>query len=330
VKTVSVVVPTHQRPDTLRKTLEALLSVDYPSDAFRVIVVDDANSSETADVVAALSATDRVQLLSQDRLGAATARNVGARAADGDIVLFCDDDFLVGRSHLRLHVETHETLGRVLVGSNWWYSADSLAAFEATPFGRYRVALERGFQSGRSEHRISGNFYETGTLGAADMSISRDGFWELGGFDENFPYAGVEDQDFCIRARDAGYTLIRNYDLTPQHNDPTVTLRQFALREERGAATVVVFEQKYPEARVNFGINAPVSRHDGPRLIARKLAKSTLSTEPALEALHRTAAGLERAGASDRVLHRLYRTILGLHLFRGYRTALEEQGRVAA
>ena len=324
MKTVSVVVPTYRRPHTLQETVRALLMMDYPRDSYRVIVVDDAGEAEAADAVAALGAGERVQMLSQHRLGAATARNAGARAAEGELLLFCDDDFLVEPSHLRVHAATHERHPRAVVGSDWWYSPSSLAAFEATPFGRYRVQLERGFQAGRaaSERHLEANCYETPTLGAADMSIRRDVFWEVGGFDETFPYAGAEDQDLCIQAKRVGCVLIRNYDLTPQHNDPTVALSQFSLREERGAETVVAFERKYPEARGNWSANSPLSRDDPPSVVARKLAKSVLSTPLMLAALHRLADELERREADERVLRRLYRVILGLHLFRGYRRAL--------
>jgi GT2 family glycosyltransferase len=326
VKTFSIVVPTYQRSSTLRRTLEALLAVDYPRDAYRVIVVDDANERATANVIAGLAAGDRLHLIAGGRHGAATARNTGARAAEGTLLLFCDDDMIVQRTHLRGHLDAHEQLGQVMVGSNRWYSPASLSAFEATPFGRFRVDLERGFQSREGERLIQNNLYETSTLAACDMSVSRDAFWAVGGFDETFPYAGAEDQDLSIRVRDSGHRLVRNYDLTPLHDDPTVTLRQFCLREERGAETVVAFERKYPEARGNWSANSPLTRHDSPTVMARKLGKSALSTPWALEGLHRVVDVFERRGADEATLHRMYRLVLGLHIFRGYRRALTNAG----
>jgi hypothetical protein len=246
--------------------------------------------------------------------------------AAGELLLFCDDDMIVQPAHLRLHVDTHEAVGRAVVGSDRWYTPESLALFAATPFGRYRVQLEREFQSGIVDCQLEADLYETATLASCDMSIARAGFWELGGFDESFPYAGAEDQDLSIRAKRAGYRLIRNRGVQPKHDDQAVTLRQFGLREERGAETVVAFEKKYPEACGPFAANRPLSLDDGPRLVARKLMKAALSRPLPMEVAYWVTGVAERAGASDPTLQRMYRVILGLHIFRGYRKAFRRTG----
>jgi GT2 family glycosyltransferase len=324
VRSVSIVVPTHRRPTTLRETLERFRQLDYPQDALEVIVVDDGPDEATAAVVESLNSDPTVptKLLQQPGLGAATARNAGARLATGDVLLFCDDDMLLEPDHVKRHVETHERYGDVFVGGERWYSPSSLAAFEATPFGRFRVALERTFTTGRHELQIDGACVEAPTLPSCDLSVARASFWRLGGFDESFPYAGAEDQDLSARATRAGYRLIRNYEIRTLHNDPTTTLRQFCLREERGAHTVVALCQRFPEYLGRFSENNPVSSSDPLPLAAKKLLKSALSKDAPLAAVHGILDRLESVPLPDVVRWRLYRAVLGLHIFRGYRGAL--------
>jgi GT2 family glycosyltransferase len=320
---VSIVVPTCRRPETLRTTLQALLAVDHPSSALELIVVDNADDPATSAVVEHLpEGPVRIELLRQCRGGAAAARNAGARSATGDVLLFCDDDMVVTSEHVKLHLATRETYGDVLVGSERWYSPEALRAFEATPFGRFRVKLERDFRAALRERPLNGGCVETPTLASCDLSVDRETFWRLGGFDEQFPYAGAEDQDLSLRATKAGYRLIRNLDIRSLHNDPTVTLRQFCERERRGAHTVLPLVRKHPETLGDFSRNGPLSRGDSATLAASKLVKSLLSGERQLGAVRALVRLLERMPLSDKTLQAAYRRVIGLYIFRGYREAL--------
>jgi len=323
MQSVSVIVPTFRRAATLDRTLQALTSVDYPPELLELIIVDDAADDATASVVQdAQRRGPRIEFLRQSRRGAAAARNAGAARAGGDILLFCDDDMVVAPDHVELHVATQERFRNAFVGGERWYSPESLRALESTSFGRYRVALERSFRSAIDEEPVGADCVETSTLPSCDLSVARAVFWSLGGFDDQFPYAGAEDQDLCLRARAAGVRLIRNLAIRPLHNDPTVTLGEFAAREERGAHTVVALSRKHPQTLGAFADNDPLHRGDSPRLMVKKLTKAALSSHRILTPVGRIVEVLERAGMSDARLWRLYRIVIGLYIFRGYREAL--------
>ena len=83
----------------------------------------------------------------QPNSGAATARNHGARVAEGELLLFCDDDILLARNHLGLLRETRVTFSDALVNGALRFSGRVEAELRETPFGRYRLALDRHFQS---------------------------------------------------------------------------------------------------------------------------------------------------------------------------------------
>src|SRR5579859_3268611 len=89
---ISVVIPTYNRRDSLLRTLAALERQAYPFDRFEVIVVSDGATDGTGDAVRALSTSYRLRCLEQVNSGPSVARNHGARAACGEVVVYLDDD----------------------------------------------------------------------------------------------------------------------------------------------------------------------------------------------------------------------------------------------
>lgn len=318
---VSIVVPTFRRPQILRSTLESLLALDYPA-GYELIIVDDGDDDATAQVIDDLAGSVRPTLLRQRQRGAASARNAGANASSGDLLLFCDDDMILKPDHLTLHVETHDAYPNAVVGGNNWYTPRAQEALEATPFGRYRLQLERDFRAQLREVPLNGDCAEASVLAACDLSISRHAFKELGGFDEAFPHAGAEDQDLSMRARRAGLLLVRNNAIRLGHNDDFVSLAGVCWREERGAETVVVLGRRFPEAAGAYRENEPIAKGDSPKLVLKKAVKAAFNNRLGLATLHWLAALLERLPVPESVLWRVYRYIIGVHIQRGYRRAL--------
>jgi glycosyltransferase involved in cell wall biosynthesis len=94
---VSVVVPTCRRPADVLRCVDSILATGYPR--LEVIVVDNApqDPRTAAAVTGRYAGDDRVRYLQQPVPGASRARNLGVRAARGEIVAFADDDVVVDR-----------------------------------------------------------------------------------------------------------------------------------------------------------------------------------------------------------------------------------------
>src|SRR3954465_2170240 len=80
----SVVIPAYNAAGVLPACLAALREQTYPADGLEIIVVDDGSEDATPIIAAAAGA----RVLRQPNRGPAAARNQGAAAATGDIVLF--------------------------------------------------------------------------------------------------------------------------------------------------------------------------------------------------------------------------------------------------
>jgi glycosyltransferase involved in cell wall biosynthesis len=103
---IDVVIPTWNRAALLRRALDSLLAQNYPSDRYRVIVVDDGSTDETWPALEAVRASDpRVTAVRADHGGSFNARNAGWRAGGGDIVAFTDDDCVADRNWLHAIAE---------------------------------------------------------------------------------------------------------------------------------------------------------------------------------------------------------------------------------
>ena len=96
---ISVVIPTYNRADRILKTLETVLDQTY--DRYEVIVVDDASTDDTANMLASYAASGRIRFLRHDcHRERAAARNTGMANAKGDFLTFLDSDDLMYPSNL--------------------------------------------------------------------------------------------------------------------------------------------------------------------------------------------------------------------------------------
>ena len=87
---ISVIIPVYNSPEQLGECLRALsLSSVAPLEC---IVVDDGSTDDTAEVA---RASDVTVISAPTHSGPACARNLGARSAQGEILLFLDADVCV-------------------------------------------------------------------------------------------------------------------------------------------------------------------------------------------------------------------------------------------
>ena len=118
--TLSVILPTYNRVDRLRRAIDALLRQAGDPGEYEILVVDNNCSDGTADYLAGIDDA-RVHVIRERRQGLSHARNAGLSQARGTIVAFTDDDVEVAPdwvstivAALRGHPELDGVGGRVL------------------------------------------------------------------------------------------------------------------------------------------------------------------------------------------------------------------------
>jgi glycosyltransferase involved in cell wall biosynthesis len=249
----SVVIPTYNRSRVLAATLAALGSqtggsVPAPLGfEYEVIVVDDGSTDQTAQTVADTARKFPVSLhyLSQPNRKQGAARNLGARRAAGDVLVFLGDDtvpesdFLAEHSRARRgRVEPGDETRLAVIGYTPW--AERL---QATRFMRY--IGEQGWQFGfaliKDRENVPFNFFYT-----SNLSLNRSFFLESGGFDEGFQEYGWEDIELSVRLKKRGMRLMYHPGAVAQHDHPT-SLRSFIERQKKVGYSAWHFYRRHPE-----------------------------------------------------------------------------------
>jgi GT2 family glycosyltransferase len=195
---VSVIVPTYRRERVLCDTLSHLLAQDYPD--FEVVVVDQTpdHEPETRRFLEAHSSQLRHHTLPEPSLP--RARNVGAKMARGEVVLFVDDDIIPLDDHL---IAAHAAC----------YVNPLVGAVAGRVLEPILPNAPEGIAHVNAFGRIVSNFLgvtpaEVGTAKGANMSFRHRVLAEVGPFDDR--YAGnsiLEETDYCYRVRALGYDI---------------------------------------------------------------------------------------------------------------------------
>lgn len=222
---VSVIVPTHNRPDTLVGCVRSLAQLHYPR--YEVIVVDNTPQSDaTADLVREISAEHPdVRYLREDRPGVSWARNSGMMAARGEILAFTDDDVVVDRYWLLELVRGFNRADSVacVTGYNLPLELEAPAQFWYEEYGgAYWFQGQRGTLWGftreiydNKEHRARVPLYpyRAGMFGCgASMAFTATFLRGIGGFDPalggNGPARCAQDIAVFFQVIMRGYTLV--------------------------------------------------------------------------------------------------------------------------
>jgi glycosyltransferase involved in cell wall biosynthesis len=273
MNSLSVVIPTKDRADALARTLDALEAQRAGEAEVEAIVVDNGSSDATVEQVRRRAGRAKlpIRLLEEPNGGPAMARNAGAEAASGDVLLFLGDDTEPAddrllSAHLALHAARPEPAYAVLGRITW------NPRRPVTPFMRW---LENGGPQFHYCELNAGPVDAASYFYSSHASVKRAFFDQVGGFDVRFPMAAVEDTELGVRLADAGLELDYHPDLLVLHDHPT-TPEQSLRRSIAVGRSAALYNRLRPD-RPHPSVQAP-----------RGFAWSAVrAAEPALGALAR-------------------------------------------
>ncbi len=100
---VSVIIPTYNRADTIKRSIESVLSQSYQD--FEIIIIDDGSTDDTYRVVKEIRDTRICYIKGDKRMGANAARNIGVQRAKGEFIAFQDSDDIWRKDKLEKQME---------------------------------------------------------------------------------------------------------------------------------------------------------------------------------------------------------------------------------
>jgi glycosyltransferase involved in cell wall biosynthesis len=175
---VDVIIPVYNGAEFLGEALESVLAQEY--EPFRIIVVDDGSTDDSAAVAQAYPG---VLVIRQKNQGPAAARNAGLAAAEAPYVALHDSDDLLPPNKLRIQIgylEEHPEVACVLGRQEWidppeWLPHDTL-------------------------------YGELGGIPLPSAVFRTSVIRELGGFDPSFRTG--EDVDLLVRLRETNHNIV--------------------------------------------------------------------------------------------------------------------------
>jgi len=201
---LTVVVPAYCCASMLRACLDGLVKSDLPRAAWELIVVDDGSTDDTATV--ASRAADVVLRVPDGPRGPAHARNLGAIAARGDVLVFVDADVVVAPTTLHGFAE--------LLAAEPGLTA-AFGTYDDCPADPGIVSRYRNLLHHYVHVRHAG---EALTFWSGCGAVRRDAFLRVGGFDaQRYQRPQVEDIELGYRLRDAGGRIRLVPTLTGTH-----------------------------------------------------------------------------------------------------------------
>jgi GT2 family glycosyltransferase len=227
-RSVSVVVTTRHDPVRLERCLRSVLACDYPE--LEVIVVENGRRSNATMRMLGERFHDepRLRYVEEGRGGLTRARNAGLARAEGDVVMFTDDDVVVDPGWVRRCAESFDRKDDVVCVTGLVLplelETDGQLLFErfasfAKGFGRTTFRLPQE----RTTHPFF--YYTPGAIGSGgNTALRADVARRLGGFDTTLgagtPARGGEDVDVYARLLSIGHTVVYDPSVIVWHEHP--------------------------------------------------------------------------------------------------------------
>jgi GT2 family glycosyltransferase len=222
----SIIIPTYERPEDLRKCLHSLSpEIQGKKHSYELIVTDDSESDSCKKVV--LNEFPNVSWAEGKRKGPGANRNAGASRTEGNWLVFIDDDCIARPDYL----------------SSYYKAIKENPSVEVLEGRIFPDRPRRTWAEGCPENSGGGMFW------TSNLCVKKEVFEELEGFDESFEVA-YEDVDFAYRIQKEGKKTLFAKEAAACH--PWRTLRQegnnwkpkgFELQE------LIHFIRKHPEAK---------------------------------------------------------------------------------
>lgn len=198
---VTVVLPTMNRKNSLQKSLRSLYKMDYPKQRLELIVIDNGSTDGTSFLVKEQFPQTKLITLPSN-IGFAPALNAGVRQARGKYIFVTNDDVIFDKnclSELVKLAQSDTTIG-IVGGKMFFYNQPNQMALSG-----FRVNIWLGYHPYDFKGKDQVREMDVATGGC--MLIRKSMLKFIGFFDEGFFFCG-EDYDLCFRARIAGFKII--------------------------------------------------------------------------------------------------------------------------
>jgi len=305
---LSIILPTKKRVEIFYETIECLDKILKLFDHdYEVLVINN-----DPDPIS-FNLPDYVKIINCDGRGVASARNMGAHNAKGDILLFLDNDILISYEAFikgyKLFLKLIKQNENIAINFNWIYPRDVYDLLEKNSFGRYLLYYEFDKYEGKAwtnrnfDKKVE--YQKTDVFTSSTFFISKSTFNKIGGYTEDFSFAGYEDHNFREK-------LLKN------NIDIYILTNTYVFHNERDYIDLNKFlERKYRSA---FTRKQAVSLGDNELILEYSYLKKILLTIiwPLRNILIYFVNNFSQSKKFDPLMFKIIDTLLAVYIYKGY------------
>ena len=242
---ISIIIAAHDKSTRPLRTLESLSRQTIDPERFEVIVAPCGCEEQTVTAIKSLSPPYMLNLLDQPCSNLANARNRGGQAATGRILMFLEDDIEASELLVAAHMRAHEMhpggviLGYFPLGQD--LERDDIFA-DITRLEWSEIFTSQRDPSHRFDFRDMNN---------TNISMPRDLFISIGGYDENF--SACEDLELGVRLLEQQVRFYFVPEAACVHNPTLSEADLFQGKVAEGRAHVQLL-RKHPGLRAFFAL----------------------------------------------------------------------------
>ncbi len=226
IRLVSVIVITYNRTALLSQNIQALLNQTLDKDVkMEIIIVDDCSTQENKDkslFIANQFEQVRIVFNSINK-GRSGSRNIGASYANGEYLLFLDDDIIVDTFYVMGHLSILASHARVATVGSLQFPPELTSRNNLMKYLSSRELRQRKLDS------VFLNDLPPQYFGSGICGLRTSDFLKVGGFNESFTFYGGEDIQFGYLLKRAGICIRYSSEAQANHYD-TVNFDRYRLK----------------------------------------------------------------------------------------------------
>lgn len=173
---ISVIIPTYNEENCIKNSISSLLNQTEKD--FEIIIIDDGSTDQTKKIIQE-EKSKKIKLILGEHKGPGFSRNLGAKKAKGEILVFVDADMTFDKDYLKNLIKPLEENKKIIGTTHDYEIAMNTSKWVSEMWGKIRVKEKEGY----------GN-------SVIFRAFRKNKFLEFGGFNPKYGYA--DDQTFYL------------------------------------------------------------------------------------------------------------------------------------